>query len=392
MDHHQQQDAARQGGGAASSSSSTEDKKVLQCRLCRSVITGHTLTTTKQSDDSQQQTSCVYRKLADSFSMAAAVEKERHQLQRGSDVVQDEETEEINNSKDTHPALEFAVATAPAQKATRKMRASSKGNQTNDAGNKKSRTFPTNTSGSSPGHSAILIQQPSNAPETIPAISGVSNCPSNMADPNFDPTKWRIKRRQVPTFDERLQALKDFKQQFGHTTPKQAKTKKGESTDDAPHHSLALWVTNVRNNVVKINKEQRAQLNEIGFVWETMKNRRERVWREKFERMQRYKEQFGDCLVPFEWSVDRDLAEWVHTQRVQNSGGTLRADRKHQLEEIGFSWVGRRFVAKQAKKSAALDGDEGDSDQANDYNNDRAQIGDEAYTDRNSGYFHSGYL
>ena len=111
----------------------------------------------------------------------------------------------------------------------------------------------------------------------------------------------------------------------------------------------------------------------------------------KFDAMQRYKDQYGDCLLPWEWSVDKGLSDWVHTQRALNSSGTLRVDRKRQLEQLGFSWVGRRFVGKQAKTAVALDGKESDDNQANDRIDDSSDVC-EGENERNSGYFNSVFL
>ena len=99
--------------------------------------------------------------------------------------------------------------------------------------------------------------------------------------------------------------------------------------------------------------------------------------------MQRYKDQFGDGLVPRDWSIDKGLSDWVHTQRA--------VDRKRQLEQLGFSWVGRRFVGKQAKIEAALDDNESDDNQANDHMDDSSEIGD-GDNERNSGYFYSVFM
>jgi len=42
--------------------------------------------------------------------------------------------------------------------------------------------------------------------------------------------------------------------------------------------------------------------------------------------------------VPTNWPENRGLAKWVHRQREHNNKGRLQADRKQQLEAIGFIW------------------------------------------------------
>jgi hypothetical protein len=44
------------------------------------------------------------------------------------------------------------------------------------------------------------------------------------------------------------------------------------------------------------------------------------------------------CNVPQKSHPDKRLGKWVNTQRTHNKRGTIRFDRKKQLESIGFVW------------------------------------------------------
>jgi len=61
-----------------------------------------------------------------------------------------------------------------------------------------------------------------------------------------------------------------------------------------------------------------------------------RTWQENFARLVAYKEGHGDCNVPREYSKDKALGEWVKNQRSVSK--TLPAERRAQLEEIGFTF------------------------------------------------------
>jgi len=131
------------------------------------------------------------------------------------------------------------------------------------------------------------------------------------------------------SFDERLQELMAFKQEFGHClVPNRYK----------PNHSLGEWVTGVRRGHVKITKEERKKLNQVGFNWEHRNNRFEREWMERLDRLKAYKRMYGDCHVPYQWSVDPQLSEWCNTQRKRNNKGILLPDRKQMLDALGFVW------------------------------------------------------
>lgn len=84
-------------------------------------------------------------------------------------------------------------------------------------------------------------------------------------------------------------------------------------------------------------KKRREKLESIGFVLEV----RESKWMEKYEMLQEYFRNNGNCLVPHNIPV---LGKWVDDQRRQyrkrQSGGksTLTDERLQLLEAIGFVW------------------------------------------------------
>ena len=65
-------------------------------------------------------------------------------------------------------------------------------------------------------------------------------------------------------------------------------------------------------------------------------------WEEQFERLSAYKREYGDCLVPRKYEIDRRLGNWVHTQRRSWKANKLPADRKAKLDSIGFVFSLRR--------------------------------------------------
>lgn len=67
-------------------------------------------------------------------------------------------------------------------------------------------------------------------------------------------------------------------------------------------------------------------------------------WSENFRELVKYREAYGDCLVPHNWDTSRRLAQWVKRQRYQfklkNDGrhSNLTRERQAVLENLGFVW------------------------------------------------------
>ena len=102
-----------------------------------------------------------------------------------------------------------------------------------------------------------------------------------------------------------------------------------------------------------------------------MKRFYSKQWDQMFDRLLKFKEEHGHCLVPKRYPADQRLGTWVHTQRIQfkkllsgkTTGDTqsegeeesemsagksedemnyrLTDDRRKRLEEIGFCWSAR---------------------------------------------------
>lgn len=61
-------------------------------------------------------------------------------------------------------------------------------------------------------------------------------------------------------------------------------------------------------------------------------------WDYYFGKLQAYKEQYGNCLVPKGWELDEQLSNWVVNQRAFNRRGQLSPGRVERLDSIGFVW------------------------------------------------------
>lgn len=62
------------------------------------------------------------------------------------------------------------------------------------------------------------------------------------------------------------------------------------------------------------------------------------AWEERFGELKVFKERFGHCDVPVQFSENRQLGVWVFTQRRTRKIGKLSSERVRRLNEIGFTW------------------------------------------------------
>jgi helicase associated protein/helicase-like protein len=87
-----------------------------------------------------------------------------------------------------------------------------------------------------------------------------------------------------------------------------------------------------------------AWMHEVITVW-TMKKLIEKLssdWDAMYGRLQRYKDQNGDCNVPAHSPADPELGRWVNRQRTMYKKGLLSEERTRRLTDIGFEWDDRR--------------------------------------------------
>jgi hypothetical protein len=148
-------------------------------------------------------------------------------------------------------------------------------------------------------------------------------------------------------------------------------TKQEGSEDSSGEAAAAAAVgdSKARPSTYRLTEERRQRLDALGFQWKVKNKMRryyDRQWDVMFDKLLKFKEENGHCLVPKRYPEDQRLSTWVHTQRVQYrrsmSGGAtadakkdspeeesaevepaarLTDDRFRRLENIGFVWVAR---------------------------------------------------
>ena len=156
----------------------------------------------------------------------------------------------------------------------------------------------------------------------------------------------------LPSWNERLQQLRDYKVLFGHClVPQQY----------AYNQELGHWVSNQRKYYNSHQKGRKSPmtaeliraLESVGFEWKTSAA----VWNERIAQLREFKEQFGHCLVPNKYPSNLKLGLWVTTQRTtykyyqQGKPCSMTAERIRELESVGFKWA-RNYVFRSEQSVA----------------------------------------
>ena len=136
-------------------------------------------------------------------------------------------------------------------------------------------------------------------------------------------------------------ALLAFRERKGHCAVPRDHKENG--------YRLGQWVAVQRYNQDKLDGWRKAQLDQIGFVW----NQRDQWWEEAFEALKAFKAHEGHGYVPanqVEGTVH--LGYWVTVQRRCRKKKKMDRERRQRLDKIGFVWNGRPTKAIKHRLAA----------------------------------------
>jgi len=177
-------------------------------------------------------------------------------------------------------------------------------------------------------NSAPPPQKPTAKSETKPKVAKKKQG-EKKAGPNKKDTKWKASLAQ----------LVEFRKEFGDCIVPRGY---------APNPSLASWVAEQRKQYKlrkdgkpsSITPERIEHLNELNFAW----NAQDAAWERHFEDLKKFRNEFGDCLVPLGNPNYPKLGLWIKEQRrhyslmKQGKKSHMTEDRALALDSIGFCW------------------------------------------------------
>jgi len=151
-------------------------------------------------------------------------------------------------------------------------------------------------------------------------------------------------------WNTRLKELEQFQRDHGHLlVPRKYKK----------NPQLGTWVQTQReqykllknNHPSHMNEERIEKLESLGgWVWVA----RDRVdWDVRFRELRDYKQDHGNCLVPYRYPANPQLGGWVRTQREQyklkreGKSSHMTEKRIKKLDDLGFVWSLHEIWAQQ---------------------------------------------
>lgn len=151
---------------------------------------------------------------------------------------------------------------------------------------------------------------------------------------------WDFKEVYEEQWEDKYKALLRFVAENGHCKPPLTHTV----------DNLGSWVDRQRtmNNKGKLPEQRKKKLDEVGFIWDC-DELQEQAWEERFRQLNEYKQEYGDCMIPVNWKINRQLGTWVSTQRTLEKNGRLDPLKKERLEAVGFVWHGAALQEQQKK-------------------------------------------
>ncbi len=134
---------------------------------------------------------------------------------------------------------------------------------------------------------------------------------------------------------EKYRHLKAFHEAYGHCNVP-------NSDED---EQLLSWIADQRSShrAGTLRSDHEEFLNELGFVWSpsstkpsTQKQAADLRWMKRYNRLVAFKGQNGHMKVTSR--EDKDLSQWIYSQRSLKHAGKLRKDREKLMNQLEFAW------------------------------------------------------
>jgi len=147
---------------------------------------------------------------------------------------------------------------------------------------------------------------------------------------------------QEAAWGKHMSDLKSFLEEHGHCHV---------PLNHSKYPKLGLWVKEQRRHYTLMKQKKQSHMTEarvreltaLGFCWDT----HETTFSERLRELSEYKQRFGHCLVPTNYSENPKLGTWCHHQRRQyrkwkeGKSCHITEDRIKALERIGFVFCPR---------------------------------------------------
>lgn len=143
-------------------------------------------------------------------------------------------------------------------------------------------------------------------------------------------------------WDKSFQALKAFKDSNGHLEVPAGYKPQPDMAE------LDGWITRQRKHFKdgKLPDHLKGKLLDLGVKLGGRGRpyglESDKLWQSRLDALVEYQDHNGDCDVPEKYNANRELGNWVKTQRDTYTEGMLPEDRVTALSNLGFNFYGRK--------------------------------------------------
>jgi superfamily II DNA or RNA helicase len=144
-------------------------------------------------------------------------------------------------------------------------------------------------------------------------------------------------------WDRKVAAAREYQGVYGHLrVPPTYVTEDGIK--------LGVWIQSLRPKRTRLSAPQRAQLDELGMVWDA----HEAGWLRGLSAAREYHELHGNLDVPTGFVTPQGfgLATWLTQQRSNHRKGKLPSDRRAELDRLDIDWEPRESKSVRGLASA----------------------------------------
>jgi hypothetical protein len=171
---------------------------------------------------------------------------------------------------------------------------------------------------------------------------GSANKDSRKLSTSKSPSNGSGRQSRVSAWEGSMSELANYRKIHGHCNVPQGYS---ENT------KLAKWVKNQRcqyrlhleGKKSSMTTARIQELVSLGFEWGVCHGA---AWEDRLSELADYRKIHGHSNVPYNYSENVKLAEWVHTQRTQHrfhvegNRSSMTLSRIQELESLGFDWKG----------------------------------------------------
>lgn len=170
--------------------------------------------------------------------------------------------------------------------------------------------------------------------------STLEQAPADTSSPAYYIHGVTVTNKHDEKWNDMYRTLQDYKRAMGDCNVPQNYKDSVKLGRWAHYQRIEYWLFLKEQGAAKITEQRIDRLREVGFEWDPQRAH----WDSMFQRLVKFKLTFGHCQVSKNYKEDKELANWVRNQRLENANlkrsvnSRMTGKRQEQLDSVGFIW------------------------------------------------------